>query len=264
MFERFTESARRVLFFARYEVTQLGGLALEPEHVVLGVLRDAPLTVTRFAARGSADSIRRALQAVQEPQEKVSTSVEIPFSRDTKAVLEGALVEAEFLKHRWIGPGHLVLGVIVKTSGPASRALHDAGVDAQAVREYLGSTSESDREQRVSSSVATADISARLAPDAVCREWKGVVKADRAADYVRHLQYDTLPALTRLPGFLSVSVLRRDLDDGIEFQVITVWRSVDAVKAFAGQDVTVAVVPPAAQSMMLRYDDRAVHYQIVQ
>jgi ATP-dependent Clp protease ATP-binding subunit ClpA len=263
MFERYTESARRALFFGRYEAAQLGGLAIEPEHVLLGVLRDAPLTITRFATKGSAESIRRVLQDAYEPHEKVSTSVEIPFSRETKAALEGALVEADFLKNRWIGPAHLVLGIMVKTSGAAAHALDDAGLDADALREYLRSTPETERDWSAGGSSATADISARLAPGAVCREWKGVVKPDRASDYLLHLRQETLPALARLPGFVSMSIFRRQLEDGAEFQVMTVWRWLGAIEAFAGPDITLAVVPPAAQAMMVRFDARAVHYEVV-
>jgi ATP-dependent Clp protease ATP-binding subunit ClpA len=142
MFERYDESARRVLFFSRYEASMVGGLTIEPEHLLLGVLRDAPETIARFTSRGSVESLRRTLAETLTPLEQISTSVEIPFSHASKAAIEGALVEAEFLNNRLIGPAHLVLGVIVKTSGQAARALHDAGVDPEPIREYLRSTPE--------------------------------------------------------------------------------------------------------------------------
>jgi hypothetical protein len=63
---------------------------------------------------------------------------------------------------------------------------------------------------------------------------------------------------------LGVSICRRSVEDGVEFQVTTIWRSLEEIRSFAGEDVTRAVVPPAAQAMMVRYDDRAVHYEIVQ
>jgi heme-degrading monooxygenase HmoA len=97
----------------------------------------------------------------------------------------------------------------------------------------------------------------------VLRQWRGVVKPGRADEYIRHLRSETLPALSRLAGFVDATILRREVEDGTEFQVTTVWRSVEDIKAFAGDDVTQAVVPPAAQAMMVRYDDRAAHYEIV-
>jgi heme-degrading monooxygenase HmoA len=97
----------------------------------------------------------------------------------------------------------------------------------------------------------------------VIRQWKGVVKPGRDGDYLRHLHQETLPSLQRLAGFVSATVLRRDVEDGTEFEVMTAWRSLDSIEAFAGNDVTIAVVPAAAQAMMVRYDDRAVHYTVV-
>ena len=89
------------------------------------------------------------------------------------------------------------------------------------------------------------------------------MKPGRADEYVRHLRQETLPALTRLEGFVTATLMRREVGNGTEFQVCTIWRSLDAIKAFAGDDITTAVVPPAAQALMVRYDDRAVHYDIV-
>jgi heme-degrading monooxygenase HmoA len=99
---------------------------------------------------------------------------------------------------------------------------------------------------------------------AVVRQWKGVVTPGKAGEYVFHLRTHTLPALAKIEGFVTYSVMRRDVEDGVEFQVLTIWRSLDAIRPFAGEDVTRAVVPPAAQALMVRYDDRAVHYDIVQ
>ena len=96
------------------------------------------------------------------------------------------------------------------------------------------------------------------------RQWTGIVKSARADEYVAHLQRETFPAIARIDGFVSASIMKRQVDEGTEFQVVSVWRSLDAIKAFAGEDVTRAVVPPAAQALMVRYDDRAIHYDIVQ
>ena len=89
------------------------------------------------------------------------------------------------------------------------------------------------------------------------------MKPGLASAYIAHLQRETFRSLRGTPGFVYATIMHRDVEDGTEFLVTTYWRSLDAIKAFAGDDVTRAVVPPAAQSMMVRYDDRAVHYEIV-
>lgn len=97
----------------------------------------------------------------------------------------------------------------------------------------------------------------------ISRHWRGVVKREEADNYIDHLKSDTLPKLTSLSGFVRATILRREITSGIEFQVITVWNSVTAIQAFAGVDAEMAVVPPVAQAMMVEFDRRATHYEIV-
>ena len=89
MFERYCEAARRTLFFARFETSQLGGVAIETEHVLLGLLRDNKgLTRTIFTrAQLTYADVHREIEA-RGAGERVSTSVEIPFSAETKRVLQ--------------------------------------------------------------------------------------------------------------------------------------------------------------------------------
>jgi heme-degrading monooxygenase HmoA len=268
MFERYTESARCVLFFARYEADQAGSLTIEPEHVLLGVLRDAPQAIARFISSGSIEPLRRAVADAPPPQEKVSTSVEIPFSTDGKLALSRAAIEADELRNRFIAPEHLVLGVLA-TSGPAVRALGDAGVDPDAMREFLRTAPEEEyaptdgRPHPVRAFMSVHAVPGGARSQVVLRQWRGVVKPGLGDQYIRHLHSATLPSLSRLTGFIDATIFRREVEDGTEFQVTTVWRSVDDIKGFAGDDVTNAVVPPAAAALMVRYDDRAAHYEIV-
>jgi heme-degrading monooxygenase HmoA len=97
----------------------------------------------------------------------------------------------------------------------------------------------------------------------ISRHWKGIVKRGSADAYIAHLERETFPSLRRLPGFVDASILRRETDEGTEFQIVTVWQSLDAIQAFAGQDLTVAVVPDAAQRLLASYDRFVVHYEIV-
>ncbi|HEY7643338.1 MAG TPA: antibiotic biosynthesis monooxygenase [Steroidobacteraceae bacterium] len=98
---------------------------------------------------------------------------------------------------------------------------------------------------------------------ALARYWRGLVKRDRADAYVEHLQSQTLPQLVQLAGFQDAKILRREVPQGVEFLVVTIWESLDAIRAFAGSDVESAVVPPKAQAMMIEYDSRARHYEVV-
>lgn len=97
----------------------------------------------------------------------------------------------------------------------------------------------------------------------IARHWRGVARADSADDYVAHLQGRTFVALQRVPGFLRAGILRRAVADGVEFLVVTEWVSVQAIERFAGADAEAAVVPPEVQAMMVRYEERAVHYERV-
>ena len=97
----------------------------------------------------------------------------------------------------------------------------------------------------------------------ISRHWKGIVKRGSADAYIAHLEHETFPALGRLSGFVAASILRRETEEGTEFQIVTVWQSLDAIRAFAGADLSVAVVPAAAAALMATYDRFVVHYEIV-
>jgi heme-degrading monooxygenase HmoA len=269
MFERYTESARRVLFFSRYQAAKLGSLTIRAEHVLLGVLRDAPTAVERFTrTEAAAETLRQSLDSIAgTPRERASTSVEIPFSNDTKLALSRSALEADQLGNHVIAPEHLVLGVLVASSEAAARALSDAGVEPDAIRTFLRNAPD-EALDRHRTNVHTAHLS--LIPHVipavagvVLRQWRGVVRPGLADQYLRHLRGETLPLLKRLPGFIDATIMKREIDDGTEFQVTTVWRALQDIEAFAGADVTIAVVPPAAQALMVRFDDRAAHYEIV-
>jgi heme-degrading monooxygenase HmoA len=97
----------------------------------------------------------------------------------------------------------------------------------------------------------------------ICRYWRGLVRAECAEAYIEHLHGRTFPQLERISGFQGVSLMKRELRSGVEFVVQTRWASVDAIVAFAGQDAEVAVVPDEARRMMVEFDDRARHYEVV-
>ena len=97
----------------------------------------------------------------------------------------------------------------------------------------------------------------------IARHWTGLVKKDRAGEYIAHVTNDTLKKLAMIDGFIEASILKRELLQGIEFLIITKWDSSEAIKQFAGENYETAVVPEIAQEMMIQYDKQVKHYEIV-
>src|SRR6516164_7148372 len=106
MFERYTEKARRVIFFARYEASQFGSPYIETEHLLLGVLREDKALTHRFLSDTPAESLRRQIEAATTKGEHIATSVDLPLSNEGKRALAYAAEEAERLSHRHIGTEH--------------------------------------------------------------------------------------------------------------------------------------------------------------
>ncbi|HWC02489.1 MAG TPA: antibiotic biosynthesis monooxygenase [Methylomirabilota bacterium] len=96
----------------------------------------------------------------------------------------------------------------------------------------------------------------------ISRHWTGVARSGQVESYVNHLRTDTFPQLSAIPGFVRAAILRREVDGGTEFRIVTEWASLAAIRAFAGHDFELAVVPPVVQAMMDRYDARVAHYEI--
>jgi ATP-dependent Clp protease ATP-binding subunit ClpC len=139
MFERYTEKARRVIFFARYEASQFGSPYIETEHLLLGLLREDKALTNRFLrSHASIESIRKQIEGRTTMREKVSTSVDLPLSQECKRVLAYAAEEAEHLSHKHIGTEHLLLGLLREEKSFAAEILHERGLRLSAIREELG------------------------------------------------------------------------------------------------------------------------------
>jgi ATP-dependent Clp protease ATP-binding subunit ClpC len=138
MFERYTEKARRVIFFARYEASQFGSPFIETEHLLLGLLREDKALTNRFLrSHTSVDSIRKQIEGHTAIREKVSTSVDLPLSHECKRVLAYAAEEAERLSHKHIGTEHLLLGLLREEKSFAAEILHERGQRLSTIREEL-------------------------------------------------------------------------------------------------------------------------------
>jgi len=139
MFERYTEKARRVIFFARYEASQFGSPYIETEHLLLGLLREDKALTNRFLrSHASVESIRKQIEAHTTIREKVSTSVDLPLSNECKRVLAYAAEEAERLGHKHIGTEHLLLGLLREEKCFAAEILQERGLKLAQIRDELG------------------------------------------------------------------------------------------------------------------------------
>lgn len=210
MFERYTEKARRVIFFARYEASQFGSETIETEHLLLGLFRedrelafrflgpdapgDAPQTVAPpeameiqnriesitkrmenaiarkdfKEARACSDeeirerdklrqlwpvdnrlaAIRLRIEAITERRPKVSTSVDLPLSRESKSVLTYGAEEAERLNQKHIGTDHLLLGLLREEGCLAARILREHGLRVSLLREEIARLSPAGTDRR--------------------------------------------------------------------------------------------------------------------
>src|SRR5881296_3705170 len=138
MFERYTERARRVIFFARYEASQFGSTTIETEHLLLGLIREDKNLTNRFLRNHSSiESIRKEIEGRTFIREKVSTSIDLPLSNECKRILAYAAEEAERLNHRYIGTEHLLLGIFREEKCVAAEILHERGLRLNAIREEL-------------------------------------------------------------------------------------------------------------------------------
>jgi len=103
-----------------------------------------------------------------------------------------------------------------------------------------------------------------LEVNVISRQWRGLAHLDQAQNYVKHLRAETFPALRKIPGFVSASILSRRLGNGIEFLIVTQWDSLDAIARFAGADLEAAVVPAKPAAMMIEYDRRVRHFEVIE
>ena len=94
------------------------------------------------------------------------------------------------------------------------------------------------------------------------RVWRGWIAPARADEYARFLRDDFLPGAHSIPGYRGARVLRRDAEGEVEFLVITHFDSLDAIRAFAGEDLELAHVAPAARVLLDRWEERVAHYEI--
>lgn len=142
MFERFTEKARRVIFFARYEASQYGNSRyIETEHLLLGILRECPKMLPKLLAKNLQTEIRGEVEKRITRGERIPTSVEMPLSEDGRKALDFAKEAADRLGHHMIKPEHLLAGILRLKKGLAAQMLEARGITSEAIQAELAKES---------------------------------------------------------------------------------------------------------------------------
>ena len=179
MFERYSERARRTLFFARYEASQLGDHTIQVEHILLGLVRESKGAIDAIFSQWKVPpaQLRQQLEARAPRGEKFSTSIEIPFSRPTQRVLNVAAEEADRLAQPTIEPEHLLLAVVRAQDSPASQILAAYGMTAEELRKYLATHPRLEL-------LRTGEADARAARRSIA-----AIHIQRVMELVRHLEH---------------------------------------------------------------------------
>jgi heme-degrading monooxygenase HmoA len=100
----------------------------------------------------------------------------------------------------------------------------------------------------------------------ICRIWHGWTSPEDADSYERLLRSEIFHGIADrdIPGYQGIELLRRPGSDAVEFMTLMWFDSLDAVRAFAGPDYEVAVVPASARALLKRFDQRSAHYEVRQ
>jgi len=135
MFERFTEKARRTVFFARDEASQLGSQEIPSEHLLLGLLRDDKAVLRHLLLQIDYESVRNEIVARVQPGDlKLPLNVDLPLAEDAKLVLKFAMEEADRLNARHIGTEQLLLGMLRDAESPSAKILVRFGADLESLQ----------------------------------------------------------------------------------------------------------------------------------
>ena len=98
----------------------------------------------------------------------------------------------------------------------------------------------------------------------ICRQWHGWTKPENADAYERLLKSEIFSGIANrgIRGYHGIELLRRSVEGEVEFVTLMWFDSIDAVRAFAGPDYEMAVVPPAARALLDRFDARSAHFDV--
>jgi heme-degrading monooxygenase HmoA len=97
----------------------------------------------------------------------------------------------------------------------------------------------------------------------IARIWRGRTPVAKADAYLDYLEATGLKEYAETPGNRGLRVLRRDEGDATEFLLITYWESMDAIRAFAGDDVERAVYYAEDDDYLLEREPTVAHYEVL-
>jgi ATP-dependent Clp protease ATP-binding subunit ClpA len=136
MFERYTTRARRSIFVARYEAAQLGATEIDPEHLLLGLIRESHHLLRSLPRLDYIDQLRNDVLAITTSRE-TNPSLEIPLSMACKRALLYATEEADALGHKNIGTEHLFLGLLREPDSVTGKLCQKYGAELTKARQLL-------------------------------------------------------------------------------------------------------------------------------
>lgn len=138
MFEKYTEKARRAIFFARLEASHYGSREIEIEHLLLGLIRESK-NVFRWIPKLTADEIRKRIDAATLHLPPIPTSVDLPLSSATQKALKNAADFADRVGHKHIGSEHVFMGILQVQDSLAAQLLREAGADETDILKHISS-----------------------------------------------------------------------------------------------------------------------------
>ena len=198
MFERYTEKARRAIFFSRYEASQFGCSQIEAEFLLLGVFREDKALANQFLASFTKlEDLRHSITQHIKTGPKIATSVDLPLSHECKRALAYAAEESERMNHKHLGTAHLLLGLLREEKSFAAQLLREQGLTLNLVREQVLQSEPSPRQGRpVSIAGLNQWLAERESPGSVWTVWQKRVGSDThhfalyAADMRRQSEND--------------------------------------------------------------------------
>lgn len=145
MFERYTKSARRVIFYSRYMAVQAGSEKIETEHLLLGLFRADMVLAERFlGSPWAAEQIWRDVENKKTVRSPVPSGADLKLSAEAKDVLRLAADEADEFSPKEIRTEHLLLGLLRKEGCLAAELLNGRGVQLASTRDELARNSHDD------------------------------------------------------------------------------------------------------------------------
>jgi ATP-dependent Clp protease ATP-binding subunit ClpA len=166
MFDRFSEKARRVIFFARYETSQFGSPAIDTEHLLLGILREAPDSITSVAGADAVEAIREEVRENCPVRDKIAVSADLPFSEAAMRVLESAVEEANQQSGDTITAEHILIGLLWEKNCLAHEILAKQGVTLESICNHT------ERGEKAAENIFDARITGKAVPT---KEFRKVV-----------------------------------------------------------------------------------------